>query len=68
MMTFSDDGGRTWSNELAAATGAIGEYGTRVKWPPLGGVRNKARIIRFAMSAAVRRGFLQATMRGEALR
>jgi hypothetical protein len=68
MMSYSEDGGRTWSNELIGATGAIGEYDTRVKWPPQGACRHKSRIFRFAMSAAVRRGFLQATVRGEALR
>lgn len=36
MLTYSDDGGRTWSNEMWRSLGAIGEYTTRPTWGPLG--------------------------------
>jgi hypothetical protein len=36
MLRVSDDGGRTWSNELRASTGAFGAWRTRVYWTRLG--------------------------------
>lgn len=36
LLRVSDDGGRTWSNELRASTGAVGAYRTRVYWTRLG--------------------------------
>ncbi len=36
VLTYSDDGGRTWSNEMWRSMGAIGEYTTRPTWGPLG--------------------------------
>jgi len=36
MMRFSNDYGRTWSNEKTATAGKIGEYNTRVHWHRLG--------------------------------
>lgn len=41
MMRFSDDGGKTWSNEKTASAGKIGEYGTRVNWHRLGTARRR---------------------------
>tara|TARA_R110002020_G_scaffold10785_5_gene40956 strand:- start:8228 stop:9607 length:1380 start_codon:yes stop_codon:yes gene_type:complete len=41
MMRYSDDGGRTWSNELWTSLGKIGEYFTRVKWNKLGVSRDR---------------------------
>lgn len=41
MMRFSDDGGKTWSNERTATAGAIGKYGTRVDWNRLGAARRR---------------------------
>jgi hypothetical protein len=35
-LRVSDDGGRTWGNELTASTGAAGAYRTRVYWTRLG--------------------------------
>ncbi len=68
MANWSEDGGRSWSNELMGQTGAIGQYDAHVKWPPQGSCRHKKRIFRFAMSAGVRRGFMQAAIHGEALK
>ncbi|MCR9215304.1 MAG: packaged DNA stabilization protein gp10 [Proteobacteria bacterium] len=36
MLRFSDDGGRTWSNEIWKGLGAVGEYKHRVIWRRLG--------------------------------
>lgn len=41
MMKYSDDGGRTWSNELWRSLGAVGAYKTRVKWNKLGSSRDR---------------------------
>jgi hypothetical protein len=41
MMRFSDDGGRTWSNERMRSAGKIGEYQTRVRWERLGTARRR---------------------------
>jgi hypothetical protein len=52
-LSWSDDGGHTWSNELdrEASSGEIGEYRVRVKWRRLGVGRD--RVFRIATSAAV---------------
>lgn len=36
MLRISEDGGRTFGNELRASSGAVGKYRTRVKWSRLG--------------------------------
>lgn len=41
MMKYSDDGGRTWSNELWRDIGKVGNYKTRVKWNKLGRSRDR---------------------------
>lgn len=41
MMRFSNDGGRTWSDESLGAIGKIGEYKTRTKWRRLGKCRDR---------------------------
>lgn len=41
MMSFSDDGGHSWSNELQAAIGKLGNYKTRVLWRRLGRSRDR---------------------------
>ena len=41
-LTWSDDGGHTWSNELSASIGAAGAYNTRAMFRRLG--RSRARI------------------------
>lgn len=40
-LRWSDDGGHSWSNELWAPIGAIGETSTRVKWRRLGRTRDR---------------------------
>lgn len=53
ILSWSDDGGHTWSNEHErdASMGAVGEYLTRVKWRRLGAGRD--RVFRVATSEAV---------------
>ena len=46
MLAYSDDGGRTWSNELWRSLGDVGEYKTRVKWNKLGASRDRVYKIR----------------------
>jgi hypothetical protein len=41
MMQFSDDGGRTWSYEIWADIGAVGNYSTQVEWRKLGVSRDR---------------------------
>ena len=48
MLQFSDDGGRTWSNELWASAGKIGAYQWQVEFEQLGCFHS--RIIRLVMS------------------
>jgi hypothetical protein len=48
MVSFSDDGGRTWGTEITAKAGKIGEYDTQVRLFGLGQFRQ--RVIRIAIS------------------
>jgi hypothetical protein len=41
VLRYSNDGGFTWSNDLWASSGKIGEYATRVIWRRLGRSRNR---------------------------
>ena len=63
MMSYSDDGGRTWSGELWRSVGKIGEYSTRVRWMALG--RSRKRVYKFRGSDRVKwqinAGYLNAT-------
>jgi hypothetical protein len=51
LLSWSDDGGHTWSNEHEASLGAKGNYKTRVLWRRLGMGRD--RVFRVAMSDPV---------------
>ncbi len=53
MLKYSDDGGRTWSNELWRSLGRIGEYRARAIWRRLG--RFRTRQIRLTMTDPVRK-------------
>jgi hypothetical protein len=48
MMQYSDDGARTWSNEIWREMGKIGEYRTRVKWNKLGASRDRVYRVRYS--------------------
>ena len=53
MMMYSDDGGRTWSNELWRSLGLIGQYKTRAIWRRLGQFRQRQ--IKLTISDPVRK-------------
>lgn len=52
MLQYSDDGGHTWSNELQASMGKIGEYAHRLRWRRLGKARD--RVFRVSISDPVK--------------
>jgi hypothetical protein len=52
MLQWSDDGGYTWSNELWASIGKLGEYLSRVRWRRLG--RSRDRVFRVTVTDPVR--------------
>lgn len=60
MLRFSDNGGRTWSNEKTASLGATGEYGTRVLFHRLGSSRD--RVYEYAISDPYRRTLIAASL------
>jgi hypothetical protein len=51
LLSWSDDGGHTWSNEHPVSMGAMGKYRTRAKWWRLGVARD--RVFRVATSEPV---------------
>lgn len=58
MLRWSDDDGRTWSNQLSRSIGKIGEYEECARWSRLG--RSKARIYEVSISDPVKRVILAA--------
>lgn len=63
MLRFSDNRGRTWSNEKWRSLGAQGQYGRRTAWHGLGQARG--RIYEWAISDPVRRTLIGATLETE---
>lgn len=61
MLQWSDDGGYTWSNELWASIGKIGEYQARVNWRRLG--RSRDRVYKITVTDPVPVAFVGATTR-----
>jgi hypothetical protein len=59
MLQFSDDGGRTWSNEHWRSLGAYGRFKTRTVWHRMGMSRD--RIYRYSITDPVRRNLILAT-------
>jgi len=51
MLRWSNDGGKTWSNERAASAGRLGQYGVHMKFQMLGSGRN--RLYEFSVSDAI---------------
>lgn len=47
MMQYSDDGGRTYSDERWASTGKMGQYKTRVRWSRCGSARDRIWKVRY---------------------
>lgn len=60
MLQWSDDGGHSWSNELWASMGKIGERLTRVKWRRLG--KSRDRVFRVTITDPVRVVFIGASV------
>lgn len=52
MMSWSNDGGRSWSSERWGGIGELGEYGTEVFWDDLG--EHRSIMFRFRMTDPVR--------------
>jgi hypothetical protein len=48
MLMISDDGGKTWGNEMWRSAGKIGEYGWRVRWLRLGQARRRVFRVMFS--------------------
>lgn len=67
MMSYSDDGGRTWSTERTADLGQQGAVNARARWHRLGIIRRNGRTFRFSISASVARGFQSASVDVEKL-
>ena len=40
-LRYSNDGGKTWGPEIYRSAGAIGNYGTRVRWERMGAARRR---------------------------
>ena len=54
MLRYSNDDGRTWSNEKLKSIGAVGEYGRRVKFGPTGATKTgKGRVWEVSMTDGV---------------
>lgn len=58
MLSWSDDGGHTWSNNHEAYMGKSGEYSKRLIWYRLG--KSRGRIFRLSISDAVKKVLLSA--------
>ena len=60
MLQWSDDGGKSWSNQLTRAVGAIGNYDVTVRFNRLGKTGRIGRIWRLSWSAPVVRELISA--------
>lgn len=63
MVDWSDDHGKTWSNQREQSMGKIGEYRKRVRFLRLGSARD--RIFRISISDPVKRVILSATLEAD---
>jgi hypothetical protein len=62
MLQWSDDGGRTWSNEHWRPIGKVGKYGSRVKWHRLG--KSRQRLLKVKVSDPVKVVMVNASVNG----
>ena len=67
MLRYSDDGSKTWSNELTAPVGTIGQFDKKVEFSQLGETGEDGRNWELSMSAAVIRGLTGAAVDVELL-
>lgn len=63
-LSWSDDGGNTWSDEVWRTLGATGRYGTEVEWRRLG--RGRERVFRMQVADPVRVALLAVNVEAEA--
>jgi hypothetical protein len=64
-LRWSDDGGRTWSNQIFRSLGAVGQYGTRVTFDGLGITGRAGRILELEISSPVVRSLMYAAIEGD---
>ena len=62
MLSWSDDGGHTWSSEHWLSMGAVGEYKTKMRWNRLG--YSKGRMFKTVVADAVKRNIIGAYVDG----
>lgn len=67
MMRYSDNGGRTWSNQRTKTIGESSQWDTRVVFDRLGQTKEDGRIYEMSVSAPVMRGFTGAALDVELL-
>ncbi len=67
MLQWSDNSGRTWSNEERATIGESSQWDTRVVFDRLGETKEDGRIYKISMSAPVVRGVTGAALDAELL-
>lgn len=60
-LSWSNDGGRTWSSDYSASLGKQGEFRTRLIWRRLGSPKD--RVFRLKISDAVKKVLLSATVK-----
>jgi hypothetical protein len=63
VLTWSDDGGRTWEGGLTRSLGKTGEYTKRIRFDRLGQSRGTGRLFRFSASAPVFRALMNVDLR-----
>lgn len=66
LMSYSDDGGRTYTNDREGSMGTVGMYRKRVKWNRLG--RFYQRVLRLRIASPVKRAIITADAELEVLR
>jgi len=62
-LSWSDDGGNTWSDEVWRTLGAVGGYRTEVEWNRLG--RGRERVFRLQIADPVRAALLAVNVEAE---
>jgi hypothetical protein len=62
VLSWSDDGGSTWSNEVQTSIGAQGQYGQRAEWGPLGSAVQ--RLYKVKVSDPVKVAMIRAIVNG----
>lgn len=64
MLQWSDDGGRTWSNEIKRSLGKVGEFRGTALFNRLG--QSRDRVYKYSVSDPVRRTLIQAILKNAA--